>query len=159
MPFCREALGIKGAGSSKKHISGTTRDVYLYILTAGEPVGVRDVWRTLRFSSPSLAQYHINKLLAMKVMHQTRDGKYFVKDRERIETLRSFVLLRGKLIPRLFFYGALVSGILAAYLIFWSLEWNFRDLVVLTISVFSIFAFFFEAYNQYRSLKVAVQKV
>jgi len=120
---------------------------------------VRDVWRTLRFSSPSLAQYHINKLLVMKVVHQTRDGKYFVKEKEQIEALRSFVLLRGKLIPRLVFYGALVSGILVAYLIFWSFEWNFRDLVVLAISVFSIFAFFLEAYNQYRSLKAAVQKV
>jgi len=146
-------LGIKGAGSGKKHISGTTWDVYLYILTSREPVGVRDVWRTLRFSSPSLAQYHINKLLDMKVVHQTRDGKYYVKEKEQIEALRSFVLLRGRLIPRLVFYGALVSGILVAYLIFWSFKWNFRDLVVLAISVFSIFAFFLEAYNQYRGLR------
>lgn len=122
-------------------------------------MGVRDVWRTLRFSSPSLAQYHISKLLAMNVVHKTRDGKYFVKEKEQIEALRSFILFRGKLIPRLVFYGALVSGILVAYLIFWSFEWDFRDLVVLAISVLSIFAFFFEAYNQYRSLKVAVQKV
>jgi len=122
-------------------------------------VGVRDIWRTLKLSSPSLAQYHVNKLLELKLLYQTRDGKYSVKEKEQVEALRSFVLLRGKLIPRLVFYGALIAGVLSAYLIFRSLTWDFRDLVVLIISVISIFAFFFEAYNQYRSLKVAVQKI
>jgi len=120
---------------------------------------VRDIWRTLKLSSPSLAQYHVNKLLELKLLYQTRDGKYSVKEKEQVEALRSFVLLRGKLIPRLVFYGALIAGVLSAYLIFRSLTWDFRDLVVLIISVISIFAFFFEAYNQYRSLKVAVQKI
>lgn len=122
-------------------------------------MGVRDIWRTLKLSSPSLAQYHVNKLLELKLLYQTRDGKYSVKEKEQVEALRSFVLLRGKLIPRLVFYGALIAGVLSAYLIFRSLTWDFRDLVVLIISVISIFAFFFEAYNQYRSLKVAVQKI
>lgn len=118
---------------------------------------MRDIWRALKLSSPSLAQYHINKLLALKLLRQTQDGKYSVKEKEQIEALRSFVLLRGKLIPRLVFYGALITGILAAYLVFKSFRWDFQDLVVLAISLFSIFAFFFEAYNQYRGLKRAVQ--
>jgi hypothetical protein len=122
-------------------------------------VGVRDVWRTLEFSSPSLAQYHINKLLALNLLHHTPDGKYAVKEKEQIEALRSFVLLRGKLIPRLVFYGALVAGILAAYLFLRPFRWDTRDYVILLISTFSMFAFFFEAYAQYRSLKRAVQRI
>ncbi|UCE96733.1 MAG: hypothetical protein JSV51_03840 [Candidatus Bathyarchaeota archaeon] len=144
---------------SKKHISGTSWDVYLYILTSSDPVGVRDVWRALNLSSPSLAQYHINKLLDMELLGQTRDGKYSVKEKEQVETLRSFVLLRGRLIPRLVFYGALVAGILSVYLLFKPFRWDYRDVVIVAVSAFSVFAFFFEAYNQYRSLKVAVQKV
>jgi len=122
-------------------------------------VGVRDIWRALKLSSPSLAQYHVNKLLGLKVINQTQDGRYVAGEKERIETLRSFVILRGKLIPRLVFYGALILGVLVTYLILWPLEWNFRDLMVLTVCIFSIFAFFFEAYNQYRGLKRGVQKV
>lgn len=94
----------------------------------------------------------------MKLLRQTQDGKYAVKEKEQVEALRSFVLLRGKLIPRLVFYGALIAGILTAYMIFAKFKLDFRDLMVLIISVFSIFAFFFEAYSQYRSLKMAVQK-
>jgi hypothetical protein len=144
---------------SPKQLSGTTWNVYLYILTAKNPVGVRDVWRNLAFSSPSLAQYHVNKLLTLNLLHQTVDGKYLVKEKEQIETLRSFVLLRGRLIPRLVFYGALVTGILAAYLFFRPSRWDFRDFVVISISAFSLLAFFVEAYSQYRGLKKTVQKI
>ncbi|UCH30990.1 MAG: hypothetical protein JSV05_05630 [Candidatus Bathyarchaeota archaeon] len=153
---------IKNQQSGKKHapihhLSGTTWDVYLYILTSTEPVGVRDAWRNLKLSSPSLAQYHINKLLDQQLLTQTQDGKYLAKEKAQMETLRNFVMLRGKLIPRFVFYGALIAGFFAVYLVFIPLRWDARDLMVLTISCFSTFVFFFEAYIQYRSLKVAAQ--
>ncbi len=139
--------------SDNKRISGTAWDVYLYILTSKEPTGVKEVWRMLGLSSPSLAQYHINKLVDMKLIEAASDGKYRINEREQVEALRSFVLLRGKLVPRLMFYGALLSGMLASYLVFWPFRWDFRDLVVLAISVFSVSVFFLEAYNQYRGLR------
>jgi len=137
----------------------TTWNVYLHILTSRDPIGVRDVWRELKFSSPSLAQYHINRLLELGMIVQTREGKYVASEEKRVETLRSFVLLYGKLVPRLVFYGALVAGILAFYIIFWPMEWNFRDLTVIVVAGVSITAFFFEAYIQYHSLKKGVQKI
>lgn len=140
-------------------ISTTTWNVYLYILTSRGSVGVRDVWRELKLSSPSLAQYHVNKLLELNMIAQTREGKYVASEEKRVEALRSFVLLYGKFIPRLVFYGALITGILAFYLIAWPIEWNFRDLTVIAVAVISIVAFFFEACIQYSSLKKGVQKV
>jgi len=144
---------------NRTNISATTWNVYLYILTSRGPVGVRDVWRELKLSSPSLAQYHVNKLLELDMITQTREGKYVASEEKRVEALRSFVLLYGKLIPRLVFYGALIAGILVFYLIAWPIEWNFRDLTVIAIAVISMFAFFFEACIQYSSLKKGVQKV
>jgi hypothetical protein len=91
---------------NRTNISATTWNVYLYILTSREPVGVRDVWRELKLSTPSLAQYHVNKLLELNMIIQTREGKYVASEEKRVEALRSFVLLYGKLIPRLVFYGA-----------------------------------------------------
>jgi len=140
--------------SERKNLSGNTWDVYLYVLTSREPIGVRDVWRTLKLSSPSLAQYHINKLLDLKLIEATPEGKYRVNEAEQVDALRSFILLRGRLIPRLIFYGAIVSGVLASYLVLWPFRWDFRDLVVLVISFFSVLTFFFEAYSQYKGLRV-----
>lgn len=141
------------ADLDRKRISGTTLDVYLCILTSKNSTGVRDVWRTLKLSSPSLAQYHINKLLDLKLIENSPDGKYQANEEEQIESLKSFVKLRGRLIPRLVFYGAILSGIVASYLIFWPFRWDFRDMVVLFVSFFSILVFFFEAYNQYRAIR------
>ena len=134
-------------------------NIYLYILTSRESVGVRDVWRELKLSSPSLAQYHINRLLELGMIIQTREGKYAASEEKRVEALKSFVLFYGKLIPRLVFYGALAAGLLAFYIIAWPIEWNFRDLTVIVVSIISIVAFFFEACIQYNSLKKGVQKV
>jgi len=140
--------------SAQKKITGTTWDVYLSVLTSGEPVGVRDVWRSLNLSSPSLAQYHINKLLDMKLIETTAEGKYKASEEEQLYALRSFIRLRGRLVPRLVLYGAVVTGILFSYLILWPLRWDFRDLVVVFVSSFSIFALLFEAYNQYKGLRI-----
>lgn len=140
-------------------MSATTWNVYLYILTSKEPVGVREVWRELKLSSPSLAQYHMNRLLELGVVTKTREGKYVANEEKRVEAVRSFVLLYGKLIPRLVFYGALTVGILVVYIIAWPIEWNFRDLTVIAVAVISIVAFFFEAYIQSRALRKGVLRV
>ena len=136
-----------------KQIYGKTWDVYLCILTASSPIGVREIWRSLNLSSPSLAQYHINKLLDLKLIEPV-EGKYRVNDEERLESLRSFLMLRGMLIPRMVVYGALLSGILVSYLVLYPWRGDFRDLVTVAVCLFSVLAFFFEAYKQYHGLKV-----
>lgn len=137
-----------------KQIYGTTWDVYLCILTSRGPVGVRDIWRALKLSSPSLAQYHVNKLLDLELIEATVNGKYRTNDEERLEALRSFLMLRGMLIPRMVVYGALISGILISYLVLWPWRGDFRDLVTVAVCVFSVIAFSFEAFKQYRGLSV-----
>ena len=138
--------------SKRTSVAGTTRDVYLHIVTSEKPQGVREIWRALSLSSPSLAQYHINKLMEQALIEPSPDGKYQVNEIERIDALRDFILLRGRLIPRLMFYGALLVGIFFTYLVFWPIRWDFRDLVVIAISLFSIIAFFYEANNQHKGL-------
>jgi hypothetical protein len=135
-----------------KQIYGKTWDVYLCILTSSAPIGVREIWRALGLSSPSLAQYHVNKLVELKLIETTTGGKYVTNDEERLETLRSFLRLRGMLIPRMVVYAALLSGVLVSYVLFWPWRGDFRDLVTVSVTLFSIAAFLFEAIKQYRGL-------
>ena len=137
-----------------KQIYGKTWDVYLCILTSGTPLGVRDIWRTLSLSSPSLAQYHVNKLVELRLIESTPEGKYMINDGERLEAMRSFLMLRGMLIPRMVIYAALISGVVIAYVLFWPWRGDFRDLVTLSVSIFSVVAFLYEAFKQYRGLLV-----
>lgn len=115
-------------------------------------MGVRDIWRALDFSSPSLAQYHVNKLMDLKLIETDFEGRYRINDQESIEALRSFLLLRGMLIPRLTIYSALILGLLVSYVIYWPWRGDFRDLLTLFIGLFSSGAFLFEAIKQYRGL-------
>jgi len=146
-------LGDEAKDRIGKYLSGVIWEVYLYILTSNEPVGVRDVWRGLSLSSPSLAQYHINNLMEAKLITQTEDGKYTAEEKAKINVLRSFVLLRGRLISRMTFYGAFILGLFMVYLIVWPFQWDLRDLIVLIVSIASATAFFYEAYSQHKGLK------
>jgi hypothetical protein len=138
--------------SSGKRIYGKTLDVYLCILSKEKGIGVRDIWRELNLSSPSLAQYHVNKLLDLKLIEINGNAKYRVNNEESIEALRSFLLLRGMLIPRLTIYAALLTGLMISYLSFYPWRGDARDLTVLFIALFSIGIFIYEAVKQYRGL-------
>jgi len=54
-------------------LSGTTRRVYRYIHRHG-PVRLHDIERDLGLSSSSVADYHVQKLLEMKLIRQEHEG-------------------------------------------------------------------------------------
>jgi hypothetical protein len=135
-----------------KQVYGKTWDVYHCIMTSSDPIGVREIWRKLRLSTPSLTQNHINKLLELELIEVTPQGEYVSNDVERLETLKSFLALRGLMIPRMVVYAALLSGILLSYITFWPWRGDFRDIVVLGVTLFSVSTFLFEAVTQYRGL-------
>ena len=43
-------------------IHGTTLKVYKFLLKHNQAIGVRELQRSLEFSSPSVAAHHLNKL-------------------------------------------------------------------------------------------------
>jgi predicted DNA-binding transcriptional regulator len=47
---------------SEEVLHSKTLLVYRFIIAQNEAVGVREIQRKLKFSSPSLAHYHIDKL-------------------------------------------------------------------------------------------------
>lgn len=80
-------------------LKGLTVKVYKFVLKKGEPTGIREVQRSLKLSSPTLALYHLDKLEEVGLLKKTREG-YEV---DRL-FLRNLVRFRHILIPRYFFY-------------------------------------------------------
>jgi predicted DNA-binding transcriptional regulator len=67
------------ADESKKppiedQLKGKTLKVYMYMVKKKEPVGIREVQRDLGFSSPSVANYHIDKLVGLALADQDKYG-------------------------------------------------------------------------------------
>jgi hypothetical protein len=81
-------------------ITGTTHDVYIYLLRANKPVGIREVQKALRLSSPSVAAYHLNKLVNAEFINH-KNGDYVINK----VILKNSVKINRLLIPRHFFYA------------------------------------------------------
>ena len=97
-------------------LKGKTMLVYMHLLRVNRPAGVREVQRTLGFSSPSVAAYHLNKLRDLGLVESER-GDYRLVREVKIGVLRQFVTLGGFMLPRLLFYAVLVTTMLATYIL------------------------------------------
>jgi hypothetical protein len=85
--------------NSEEVLRGKTLLVYRFIIAQSEPVGVREIQRKLKFSSPSLAHYHIEKLKDEGLVKEEAGGYRADK-----VILKNLVRFRNTLIPRFFFY-------------------------------------------------------
>ncbi|MEM1945781.1 MAG: helix-turn-helix domain-containing protein [Candidatus Caldarchaeum sp.] len=97
-------------------LRGRSLDVFLYVIRAGRPVGVRDVQRGLGLSSPSVAHHHLEKLHSLGVLQKDDKGSYTASEKVDISVLQSFILVGGKLLPRMAFYAALFTTFTTLYL-------------------------------------------
>jgi predicted transcriptional regulator len=76
-------------------LKGKTLRVYMYMIKRREAVGVREVQRDLAFSSPSVANYHIEKLVQLALVGQDEYGRYYVVQKVQVGVLQAFVNIGG----------------------------------------------------------------
>ncbi len=98
-------------------LRGKTLQVYIYMLRKREPVGVRELQRSLGFSSPSVAHHHLEKLREMGLVSKDERGRYRVLEKVDVGVLKMFMVIGGKLVPRLIFYAVFLTTLLALYII------------------------------------------
>ncbi|MEM4243485.1 MAG: winged helix-turn-helix domain-containing protein [Candidatus Bathyarchaeia archaeon] len=120
-------------------LTGTTREVYYFLVKASNPVGVREIQRALNLSSVSVVAYHLAKLEEYGLVKQKEGGyivtKVILKDNVRISHF---------LIPRYFFYSVFTALILIIELAFFRPEVIDRGYFIYTLAtavVFLIFCF------------------
>lgn len=91
--------------------------VYLLLLKSGRPMSVREVQKALHFSSPSLAEHHLERLRDLGlVQKQDVGGHYFLVNEVKIGVLRHFVKLGRLLFPKYFFYAVFSTTLYVVYL-------------------------------------------
>lgn len=122
-------------------LKGKTLQIYMYMVKRKEPVGVREVQRDLGFSSPSVANYHIDKLVELALVSQDDYGRYFVVQKIQPGVLQAFVNIGGLAIPRLSFFAAFFTTMLIAYVI---LNYNVLNVYAVGFAVAGSVAFWFE---------------
>lgn len=133
---------VPDSGSKiEEQLKGKTLQVYTYMIKRKEAVGVREVQRDLSFSSPSVANYHIEKLVQLALVSQDEYGRYYVVQKVQVGVLQAFVNIGGLAVPRLLFFAAFFTTMFVAYLV---LNFNNLDVFAIGFAVAGAAAFWAE---------------
>ena len=101
----------------ESELKGKTLLVYWYLLQRStRGVGVREVQRALKFSSPSIAVHRLQKLLDLGLVEKKGTGEYVLEEEVKVGILRLFTRLGRFMVPRYLFYSVLFTTMLATYL-------------------------------------------
>jgi DNA-binding transcriptional ArsR family regulator len=130
-------------------LRGKAWKVYWFLLKNGKPQSVRDVQRALHFSSPSVANHHLEQLRELGlVQKQEIGGQYVLVSEVKIGVLRHYVKLGKLLFPRYFFYAVFSTVFYVAFLLFLAENLLTRENLFTTIFGAIICAiFWYEAYR------------
>jgi hypothetical protein len=131
-------------------IKGNTLRTYLYVLHSGSSE-LREVQRALGFSTPSLASYHLGRLVEAGYVSQDDHGRYMIVWDATKELLEGYVRIGTVVFPQLFFFSILftaVIGFLAVMSLFIS---AYVPLLVVGSAVM-IIAYWYETVKVWRKL-------
>ncbi len=97
-------------------LRGNTLRVYWFLLRSSNGVvGIRETQRTLGFSSPALAVYHLDKLAELGLVEKTH-GEYRLVKTVNVGILKQFVRLGTLMLPRYILYATMFTALLVFYL-------------------------------------------
>jgi len=114
----------------ERRLSGRTLQVYLYLQKKKEASGIREVQRDLELSSPSVAEYQVEKLVEMGLAGRDSYGRVFVTRKVKVKAMASYVNFGRFIVPRLAFYASIFTAIAALYIVF-----NFNSLSIYGVAV------------------------
>jgi hypothetical protein len=97
-------------------LKGNTLRVYWFLLQSPTGiVGARETQRVLKFSSPALAVYHLDKLTDLGLAEKT-NGEYHLVKAVNVGVLKQFVRFGAFMLPRHFLYATMFTTLLIFYL-------------------------------------------
>jgi hypothetical protein len=97
-------------------LKGNTLRVYWFLLrSTNGVVGARETQRALKFSSPALAVYHLDKLVELGLAEKT-NGEYRLVKAVNVGVLKQFVRFGSFMLPRHFLYATMFTTLLIFYL-------------------------------------------
>jgi hypothetical protein len=97
-------------------LKGNTLRAYWALLNSKDGmIGVRELQRQLGFSSPTLAAYHLNKLVELELVVKER-GNYRLEREVKVGVLKQFIKIGTFLLPRYVLYATMFTILLIFFL-------------------------------------------
>ncbi|MGW8288850.1 MAG: LexA family protein [Candidatus Bathyarchaeia archaeon] len=132
-------------------LKGKAWKVYWLLLKKGRPMSVREVEKALRFSSPSVAQHHLEQLRQMGLVQKEKTGgNYILVSEVKIGVLKHFVKLGRLIFPRYFFYAIFSSTFYIAYITLLMQDLTRENLFILSFGAIVTLIFWYEVLRFWR---------
>lgn len=132
-------------------LKGKAWKVYWLLLKKGRPMSVREVEKALRFSSPSVAQHHLEQLRQMGLVQKEKTGgNYILVSEVKIGVLKHFVKLGRLMFPRYFFYAIFSSTFYIAYITLLMQDLTRENLFILSFGAIVTLIFWYEVLRFWR---------
>jgi predicted DNA-binding transcriptional regulator len=129
-------------------LRGKDWNVYWLLLKNSRPMSTREVQKALRFSSPSVAQHHLEQLRQLGlVKKEEAGGNYSLTSEVKIGVLKHFVKLGKLLFPRYFFYALFSTTFYLIYVFVLMHGFTRENLFILTFGAIVSAIFWFEAFR------------
>lgn len=126
-------------------LRGNAWKVYWLLLRSGRPMSVREVQKALHFSSPSVAQHHLEQLRELGlVAKQDVGGHYILVEEVKIGILRHFVKLGRLLFPRYLFYAIFSTTLLMLYFLLITQGFTRESLFIMVFGIAATAIFWYE---------------
>ncbi|MFX1565993.1 MAG: hypothetical protein ACFFCH_08395 [Promethearchaeota archaeon] len=135
----------------ESELRGRTLRVYFELLSAKDPVGPRKLQRKLGLSSPSLAAYHLDKLVDLGLVRRDR-GEYTVEEAVQVGVLKQFIWVGRRALPRQLFYAAFFTTALVIFVVVYPQYLTFGNLAAWLFGGGAAALFWFETWRAYKDL-------
>lgn len=130
-------------------LKGNTLRVYWYVLkSGGSSVGVRETQRALNFSSPTLAAYHLDKLVDLHLVEKKR-GEYYLVKTVKVGVLKQFMKFGTLLLPRYVLYATFFTALLVFCIVRFD-QVSFWSVLTLIFGVLGTAIFWYETVRAWR---------
>ena len=139
-------MSVEDEATFEYALRGKDWNVYWLLLKNGRPMSVREVQKALRFSSPSVAQHHLEQLRQLGLVKKEEvGGNYSLTAEVKIGVLRHFVKLGKLLFPRYFFYALFSTTLYLIYILTLMRDFTRENLFILIFGAIVLTIFWFEA--------------
>jgi hypothetical protein len=130
-------------------LKGNTLRVYWLLLQSPTGVvGARETQRALKFSSPALAVYHLDKLTELGLVDKT-NGEYRLVKAVNVGVLKQFVRFGAFMLPRHFLYATMFTTLLIFFVIQFK-QVNFYSSFALVIGLLATAIMWYETVKAWR---------
>ena len=130
-------------------LKGNTLRVYWFLLRSPNGiVGARETQRALKFSSPALAVYHLDKLTELGLAEKT-NGEYRLVKAVNVGVLKQFVRFGAFMLPRHFLYATMFTTLLIFYLVQFK-QVNFYSTFALVLGLLATGIMWYETVKAWR---------